>query len=478
MDGLSSLLTWFVDNEAALSGVAATVVIVGFVASPLGAGLRGLVSRWALSSPGVAEAPAAVASSIPDIPSPPEPEADRPSIAVLPFTPASKDEDSEIFADAMSDDIITALGHVPGFFVTSSNTTFVYKGQSIDTRQIGRELGVRYIVEGRIQQAGDDIRINATLVEASSGDQIWSEHFSGDMSDIFALQDQVAQSLVGQIQPELMQAEFRRSSRMPTENLDAWSMLHSARMRFLLGHGREAVEEAVRLAEAALEKDPNYANAHGFLTWAILNLVITRWSDDPARDQERCRFHCHRALELDPENADVLYGAAYLNVTTGDPETAMEQIDRCCDINPNDAFTQAGHGTFLALAGRAEEGLEFLDLAVRLSPRDPRAYYFLTCKGMAQLSLAQYAETEQTLRRALDLYDGFVFSWMVYPMALAMQGKTTEAKEALSRLNQLSPDMRFENWETSIKTVWGNPAGERGALVDSWVNSLRDIWPQ
>ncbi len=249
-------------------------------------------------------------------------------------------------------------------------------------------------------------------------------------------------------------------------------------MRFRVGHGREAIEEAEGLAQAALEKDQDYAEAHALLVEVISHKIASEWSDDPALDSDRAADHCRRALELDPENPLVLLGAAALSVFTGRIETAVAQIERSCAINPNDAFTQAGHGTFLALAGRAEEGLEFLDLAVRLSPRDPRAYYFLTCKGMAQLSLAQYAETEQTLRRALDLYDGFVFSWMVYPMALAMQGKTTEAKEALSRLNQLSPDMRFENWETSIKTVWGNPAGERGALVDSWVNSLRDIWPQ
>ena len=373
----------------------------------------------------------------------------------------------------MSDDIITALGHVPGFFVTSSNTTFVYKGQSIDTRQIGRELGVRYIVEGRIQQAGDDIRINATLVEASSGDQIWSEHFSGDMSDIFALQDQVAQSLVGQIQPELMQAEFRRSSRMPTENLDAWSMLHSARMRFLLGHGREAV----RLAEAAIEKDPNYANAHGFLTWAILNLVITRWSDDPARDQERCRFHCHRALELDPENADVLYGAAYLNVTTGDPETAMEQIDRCCDINPNDAFAQATRGWILATVERGEEGLEAADLALRLSPRDPRTYYLLAFISYIYAMLERYSEAEQINIRSLMQNDGYFWSSWQYVLVLAVQGKATEARGAIQKLHKIVPDLDLQYFEEMLKGFHVNPTAERQAVLDKWINSLRDVWP-
>ncbi len=223
MDGLNALLAWFVDNEAALSGVAATVVILGFVVSPLGAGLRGLVRRWALSSSGVVNTPAP-APTQPDIPAPLEPEADRPSIAVLPFAPSAKDADSELFADAMTNDIIRALGHVQGFFVTSSNSSFAYKGQTIDTRQIGRELGVRYVLEGRVQRAGNDVRINAELVDARSGEQIWSEQFSGDLSDIFALQDQVARSLVSQLQPELMQAEWRRSSRMPTEKLDAWTL--------------------------------------------------------------------------------------------------------------------------------------------------------------------------------------------------------------------------------------------------------------
>jgi len=323
--GLSALIAWIGENEAVLSGGAALVVMIGFVASPLGAGLRGLVRRWSLSSSGAIEAQAATAPAN-DIPNPPEPEADRPSIAVLPFVSSSDDKDSEIFADGMTNDIITALGHVPGFFITSGNSTFVYKDQSVDTRQIGRELGVRYVVEGRVQRAGDDIRINTTLVEARTGEQIWSERFSGDLSDIFVLQDQVVQSIVGQLQPELMHAEWRRGSHMPTESLDAWTLLHSARMRFHLGHSRETVEEAIRLADAALEKDPNYAEAHGLLTEAFAYWVMIRWSDDPESDDERCAYHCRKALELGHDS--VAQELDHPALVTGDARADYVRVQR------------------------------------------------------------------------------------------------------------------------------------------------------
>jgi len=465
-------MTWFVENEAALSGVAATVVILGFVASPLGAGLRGIVRRWA----GVVDAPAAVAIS-PDIAPPPEPEADRPSIAVLPFTPAAKDEDSELFADGMTNDIITALGHVPGFFVTSSNSTFVYKGQSIDTRQIGRELGVRYVVEGRVQKAGDDVRINAELVEARTGDQIWSQRFSGDLSDIFALQDEVARAIVGQLQPELMQAEFRRSTRMPTENLDAWTLVHSANMRIIVGYDREAFAEAERLAEVALEKDPEYAEAHAVLAYATLEQVAIRWSDDAMRDTERAAVHSRKALELDPENPVVLFGAALESMYSGNPEASVAHGERSCAINPNDVTAQAMRGFSLGLAGRGEDGLDALDLALRLSPCDPRTHFLLHMKGWLLMGLGRYAEAEQTHRRSIDLNKGFIWSWFAYAMELAMQEKVAEAEAALVELKKVAPHLEFEAVKSIFKNIYGNPTGERGALIDQQIDSLRGIWP-
>jgi len=476
VDGLNSLLEWFVANEAALSGVAATVVILGFVASPLGAGLRGLVRRWALSSSGIVEASVTEAPAS-DVPPPPEPETDRPSIAVLPFVSSSDDKDSEIFADGMTNDIITALGHVPGFFITSGNSTFVYKAQSVDTRQIGRDLGVRYVVEGRVQRAGSEIRINATLVEARTGEQIWSERFSGDLSDIFALQDQIVQSIVGQLQPELMQAEWRRGGRTPTANLDAWTLLHSARMQFHLGHSRETVEEAIQLATAALEKDPDYAEAHGLLTEAYSYWVMIRWSDDPEGDDERCAYHCRRALELGPNNPIVLFGAALQNAYKGQLETALAQIEQCCAINPNDAFAQSFRGWILASVGRGEEGIDAIDLAFRLSPRDPRTYFLLNMRGYVYLYLGRHSEAGQAYRQSLNLYDGFFWAQIGYVVCLAMQGQMGEAKSALAEVKKGAPEFELRDWEGFLKINTGNPTGERGALIERQVECLRDIWP-
>lgn len=477
MDGLNYITAWISGNETLLSGVAAIVVVLSIVVSPLGAGLRGLVRRKALSSVGFVEGSAAATPNNSDIPQAFEPEADRPSIAVLPFVPVSDDKDSEIFADGMTNDIITALGHVPGFFVTSGNSTFVYKGQSVDTRKIGRELGVRYVVEGRVQRAGNNIRINATLVEAATGDQIWSEQFTGDLSNIFALQDEVTQSIVGQLQPELAQAEGRRGTRLPTEDMDAWTLLHSARMKFRVGHGRDAVEEAERLGLAALGKDPDYAEAHAFLIEVVSHQVAVRWSDDPERDAQRCVEYCRTALELEPDNPNVLYGAAIQSLFTGNTPVAARQIERCCEINPNDAFAQGVRGIILAVVERGEEGLDAVELAFRLSPHDPRTYYLLWMRGWVFSTLARYAEAEQSYRLALDLHDGFVWIWFSYPVVLAMHGKAEEAKSAVAELQRLCPDLGFEDWKGTYKLVHGNIIGERKALVDRQIDSMREVWP-
>jgi len=477
VEGLSSLLAWFVEHEAALSGVAATVVIVGFIASPLGAGLRGLIRRWALSSAGVVEASVAPQQTTTDIPPTPEPEADRRSIAVLPFVSSADDKDSEIFADGMTDDIITALGHVPGFFVTSSSSTFVYKQQSVDARQIGRELDVRYVVEGRIQRAGNEVRINAMLVEAHTGDQIWSERFSGDLSDIFALQDEVSRSIVGQLQPELMQAEWRRSARTPTENLDAWTLVHSALMRIQIGYDREAMADGKQMAEAALDKDPDYAEAHGVLALVTLEQVVGHWSDNSARDSDQAAYHCRRALDLDPENPIVLYCGALSNMWSGNPEASLVQLERSCATNPNDAYAQALRGLMLGLTGRGEEGVKAGDLALRLSPRDPRTHVMLHLKALSYVTLGRYPEAERTHRRSIDKNNGFVWAWAVYAVELAMQDKIAEAKAALSELKKVAPDLEYESWESLHKMIHGNPTGERGALIDRQTDSLRSIWP-
>jgi adenylate cyclase len=297
------------------------------------------------------------------------------------------------------------------------------------------------------------------------------------LSDIFALQDDVTQSIVGQLQPELMQAEFRRSTRMPTENLDAWTLVHSARMRFQVGFDRDACADAVRLAEAALERDPEYAEAHGVLTLVIHEQVAGRWSDDPARDVERAAYHCGKALDLDPENPTVLFGAAFHSMHSGNPEAGVALAERSCAINPNDAFAQALRGLSLGLVGRGEEGLDAVDLALRLSPRDPRTYLLLYMKGGIYLGLGRYPEAERTHRLSIDLNNGFIWAWVFYATELAMQEKMAEATAALTELKKVAPDMRFEDWANTFKTFHGNPTGERGALLDRQLDSLRDIWP-
>jgi TolB-like protein/Flp pilus assembly protein TadD len=434
------------------------------------------VRRWALSSSGFVETPVA-APPIADIPPPPEPEADRPSIAVLPFAPASKDEDSEIFADGMTDDVISLLARVPGFLVTSRGSTFAYKGLSCDARQAGHELGVRYVVEGSVRRSRDKVRVTAELVEAQTGNQICSERFEGDASDIFKLQDEVANGIVGQLEPELMWAEGRRSSQLPTENLDAWSLLHSARMIYYAGHRRGTLEEARRIAEQALKMDPDYADAHGFLAELLPNLVTPGWSDDPEGDMTQAEAHYQRAMELDPNSSLVLTAASIFKLATGNTEAALSLAERSCEINPNDAFAQTERGVSLGALGRGEEGLAAVDLALRLSPRDPRTYIILAAQCWVYLCLERYEQAEQSARLGIERYNNYFLGWMVLALALAVQGKRTDAEAAVERIKSISPDITFDAARDIWRTISGNPVGNRGALIDRQIDSLRDVWP-
>ncbi|HJX20872.1 MAG TPA: winged helix-turn-helix domain-containing protein, partial [Steroidobacteraceae bacterium] len=260
---------------------------------------------------------------------------DKPSIAVLPFQNMSDDPQQEYFADGIVEDIITALCQMRWLFVIARDSSFAYKGRTADVKQVGRELGVRYVVEGGVRKAAQRVRITAQLIDASTGAHLWADHFDGDLEDIFDLQDQVTASVVGAIAPKLVQAEIERAKRKPTESLDAYDyflrgMASTHRMT------REATSEALELFARAIELDPDFASPCGVAAFCYVVRKINGWTTDRSHEIAEAARLAWRAAELGKDDAVALaFGGLALGYVAGDLEGAIALIDRALVLNPN-----------------------------------------------------------------------------------------------------------------------------------------------
>ncbi|MGZ5845715.1 MAG: winged helix-turn-helix domain-containing tetratricopeptide repeat protein, partial [Xanthobacteraceae bacterium] len=276
---------------------------------------------------------------------------DKPSIAVLPFQNMSDDPQQEYFADGIVADIITALCHMRWLFVIARDSSFAYKGRTADVKQVGRELGVRYVVEGGIRKAAQRVRITAQLIDASTGAHLWADHFDGDLKDIFDLQDQVTASVVGAIAPKLEQAEIERAKRKPTGSLDAYDyflrgMASTHRMT------REATSEALALFARATELDPDFASPYGVAAFCYVVRKINGWTTDRRHEVAEAARLAWRAAELGKDDAVALaFGGLALGYVAGDLEGAIALIDRALVLNPNLAVGWYASGTVRAFRG-------------------------------------------------------------------------------------------------------------------------------
>ncbi|TMJ44918.1 MAG: adenylate/guanylate cyclase domain-containing protein, partial [Alphaproteobacteria bacterium] len=282
---------------------------------------------------------------------------DKPSVAVLPFQNLSGDPEQEYFADGMVEDIITALSRFRNLFVISRNSSFTYKGHAVDVKQVGRELGVRYVLEGSVRKAANRVRITAQLIDAASGTHLWADRFDGALEDIFELQDQVTESVVGAIAPKLEQAEIERARRKPTESLDAYDY-------YLRAHAsihpwtREGNEEALKLFYRAIELDPGFASAYGMAAWCCFQRKVSGWMQDRGREIA--------------ENAVALSAAGFvLAYVVRDMTAGVPLIDRAVALNPNLAWAWLYSGWARIWLGRPDAAIEHLAHAMRLSPLDP-----------------------------------------------------------------------------------------------------------
>jgi len=366
---------------------------------------------------------------------------DRPSIAVLPFTNMSGDPEQEYFADGIVEDLITALAHFRWLFVIARNSTFTYKGQAVDVARVGRELGVRYVLEGSVRRVGDRVRITVQLIEAERATHIWAQRFDRPLADIFALQDEMTDCIAGALDPQISASERERARRKPPEHLGAWELYQRGMWHALL-HNREQFVEARELFRRASQIDPNFAAAHAALALVDFHLFGHMLTDDTSAIVKEMFEHASLAVDLDPNDslAHVALGLAYIQQHQLSHATAEHEI--ALSLNPSSAFARWGFGTVLVRTDRFEEALEQCEAALRLSPRDPMTWRIFFLRAGALYQLRRYEEAAKWAREATRHPTADTLWPHIYMAAASAQlGRTREAAAAIDEMRRVRPEV-------------------------------------
>jgi TolB-like protein len=368
---------------------------------------------------------------------------DKPSIAILPFTNLSSDPEQEYFADGMVEDIITALSRFKALFVIARNSSFTYKGRAVDVKQIGRELGVRYVLEGSVRKAANRVRITGQLVDTATGAHLWADRFDGGLGDIFDLQDRVTESVVGAIGPAVEKAEIERARRKPTESLDAYALYLRGLAAFYQLGNRQANDEALRLFNSAIALDPHFALAYGRAAYCHAYGKTNGWiSVTPNEIAEVTRL-AQRAVELGKDDAIVLTASAWaLAYVVHDLEAGASLIDRALVLNSNFAEAWFRGGWMKNWLGEPEPAIERFARALRLSPLDPWVAGMRGGTAAAHFFLGRYDEAASWAAMALQDNSNFQPGLRIAAASNAMAGRPEQAHKAVARLRQLNPALR------------------------------------
>jgi adenylate cyclase len=380
---------------------------------------------------------------------------DKPSIAVLPFANMSNDPDQEFFADGMVEEIITALSRVRWFFVIARNSTFTYKGRAVDVKEVGRELGVRYVLEGSVRKAANRIRVTAQLVEAETGNHVWAERYDRDLADIFAVQDEITERVVAAIEPELYAAEQVRSQSKPPDSLDAWECV--IRALSCIGQGtRDENTEAEALCRRAIAIAPGYGRAHSLLAWALLRRTL--WSGDLQTVVPEVSAETQTAFALDDRDPWAHFARGLLQNRLRHPGEAARSLRRALELNPNFALAHAMLGNTLAFQGAHQEAIDSAKHALRLSPRDRLVgLYASFAMTVVHFSGGRYPESATWARSVIEKSPGYVGGHFFLTAALAMEGDLTAAAEARVTLLRLQPEFSLV-WMTDNMVPTGEMA--------------------
>jgi TolB-like protein len=371
---------------------------------------------------------------------------DKPSIAVLPFQNMSGDPEQEYFADGMVEEIITALSRIRWLFVIARNSSFTCKGQSPDVKQVGRELGVRYVLEGSVRKGGNRVRITAQLIDAETGTHLWADRFDGLIEDVFELQDKVASSVAGVIEPTLQTAEVNRSSRRPTSDLAAYDLYLRA-YATMLSPARNT-PAVLRLLDQAIERDPDFGPA---LAWAAIchiwidSVDAISGCDDPEGNRRKGLQRGRRALQVAGDDPAILANAAFALAYLGeDIGATIALADRALALNPSFARGWHASGGIRLIAGQPDLAIEHIENSMRLSPR-VRIGWGLAVIGVAHFAAGRFEEAIRKLLLAIQEDPNFATSYRYLAASYAHLGQLPEARETLTQLRAIIPSIGMDS---------------------------------
>jgi adenylate cyclase len=364
---------------------------------------------------------------------------DKPSIALLPFENMSGDPEQEYFADGMVEEITTALSRFKWLFVIARNSSFTFKGQAVDVKEVGRRLGVRYVLEGSVRKASGKVRIAGQLIDAVTGAHIWADRFERDLTDVFALQDEVTVAVVSAIQPKLLQTEIAMATRRRPENPTAYDLFLRAMQQFYLT-SHEGLAEAIRLAHRALELDPRFGLVAALAGVCHMRNVVWGYAIDPQFDHKEAVRLLRLALSVDDGDPDTLALASLISAyMVGDCERAIEMADRAVALNPNSFLVWSSRGHVYRIAGLPEEALRAFERAIRMSPVDPLLHITFAGIGLAFVELGRFDEAIVAGKKGLRQNPSISPAYRCLASAFAHLGRDAEAREAAARMVEVDP---------------------------------------
>ena len=372
---------------------------------------------------------------------PPLPDKPSIAIAVLPFENMSGDPEQEYFSDGMVEEIITALSRFKWAFVIARNSSFTLKGKAVDIREVGRRLGVRYVLQGSVRKAAGKVRITGQLIDTVTGAHIWADRFERDLTDVFALQDEVTLAVVSAIQPKIFQTEIALSTRRRPENLTAYDFWLRAIQHSSLST-REGLAEAIRLARRALELDPGFGRAASLASVFHLNNFVFGYSTDPQFELEEAVRLSRLALRIDDGDPNTLARAGLISAyVVRDSESALEMVDRAVALNPNSFDAWHARGWVYSAAGQPQEAVRSFERGIRMSPIDPAMFAGM---GMALIELRRFDEAIVAGRKAQRHNPSHPLAYLCLASAFAHLGRDAEAREAAARLLEVNPALYLD----------------------------------
>jgi TolB-like protein len=391
----------------------------------------------------------------------------KPSIAVLPFTNMSGDPDQDYFADGIAEDITTALSRVHALFVIARNSSFTYKGRAVDIVRVGRELGVRYVLEGSVRKAGTQVRVTGQLIDASTGAHLWADRMDGALDDIFALQDRITTNVVGAILTKLEQAEIKRAQRKSTGSLDAYDF-YLRGMANVHQWTREGISEALRLFYQAIKLDPEYGSAYGMAAWCYLRRKSDGWMTDRVQESAEAARLARLAAQFGKDDAVALSRAGFaLAFVVNDVETGADLVDRAVLINPNLAEAWYFSSRVRLLLDEPDVAIEHAARAMRLSPLDPLTFLMQYSTALSHFHAGRYEEAGSWAEKAKRANANFSPATRLAAASFAVAGNLAKARELMAQLREADPALTVSGLDEL------NPFRRPKDFV-KWVDGLRE----